>query len=249
MEAGVLDPRVLDAPLDLEESLLASPLAPTPPPRWARSLLISVVSTDGNESGNALVLVLVKDEVEVDVGLEEAVPDRQPYIGVARLPLTGVLATSVIREELDSLALDFSLDRARSRSPLSLLVLCVFARRFLGVAVRDFDRGVAAFKLALDVVVAGFARTAFCDSIPPAAFFFAALEAVAALFTFMRLVRTDTLPAMDELSLPPSLVPSPPVAPSRTSSGSVAHVSSYTEQQLTRLESQEASSNPPQLLP
>jgi len=120
---------------------------------------------------------------------------------------------------------------------------------FLGVAVRDLDRGVVVPKLMLEVMFVGFARALFCDSVPLVIFFLAAVDAVAVLFTFIRLVRTDTLPAMDELSLPPSLVPSPPVAPSRTSSGNVdPHASSYTEQQLTRLESQEASSKPPQLL-
>jgi len=120
---------------------------------------------------------------------------------------------------------------------------------FLGVAVRDLDRGVVVPKLVLEVALVGFARALFCDSVPLVIFFLAALDAVAVLFTFIRLVRTDTLPAMDELSLPPSLVPSPPVAPSRTSSGNVdPQASSYTEQQLTRLESQEASSRPPQLL-
>lgn len=244
VDTGVRTPRVLEVALDLEESFLtARPL------RCARSLLISVVSADGSESGNALVLVLVtEDEVGVDARLDMALLlDRQPYVAVPRLP-TGVLVTSTTS---DSRTVNFSLDRGRSRSR-SLLVLCVLVRIFLGVAVRDLDRGVVTPRFIQHGVVlfVGFARAFFCEvSVALEVFFLVTLEAVVVLFTFIRLVRMDTLPAMDELSLPPSLVPSPPVAPSRTSSGNVdPHGSSYTEQQLTRLESQEASSKPPQLL-
>jgi len=207
--------------------------------------LISVVSTDGNESGSALVLILAaEDKVGVHARLDVVVLDRQPYIVEARL-LTGVF---VISEELDSRAIDFSLDRGRSRS-LSLVVPCTLVSIFLGVVVRDFDRGVFVPKFVVAVVFVGFVRVFFCDSELVEVFFLVAPEVAVVLLTFMRFVRTDTLPAMDELSLPPSLVPSPPVAPSRTSSGRVdPHGSSCTEQQLTRLESQEASSKPPQLL-
>lgn len=92
----------------------------------------------------------------------------------------------------------------------------------------------------------GLALMVFCASVA-VAFFLLTLEVATVLFVFVRLPRADTLPAIDELSLPPSLVPSPPVV-NRTSSGRVAHGSSYTEQQLTKLESHEASSKPPQLL-
>lgn len=109
VDAGVRAPRVLDAVLDLDESFLI-----TLPPRCARSLLISVVSADGSESGSALVLVLaIKDEVGVDTRLDVTLLlDRQPYVTVPRL-LTGVLLTSATSEELDSRALNFSLDRGR----------------------------------------------------------------------------------------------------------------------------------------
>lgn len=247
VDTGVRDdpPRVPDAVLDLEESPLT-----VLTPRCARSLLISVVSADGNESGSTLVLTFAADdEVGMDARLDAVLlPDRQPYV-VLRPP-TCVFVTSAVSEEPESRALDFSRDRGLSRS-LSRFTLCTLVNIFLGVTARDLDRGVVVPKLdTLEVMLVGFVRVLFCDSEPLEVFFLAALEAVAVLFTFARLVRTDTLPAMDELSLPPSLVPSPPVGPSRTSSGSVdPHGSSYTEQQLTRLESQEASSKPPQLLP
>lgn len=109
VDAGVRAPRILDAVLDLDESFLI-----TLPPRCARSLLISVVSADGSESGSALVLVLAtKDEVGVDTRLDVTLLlDRQLYVTVLRL-LTGVLLTSATSEELDSRALNFSLDRGR----------------------------------------------------------------------------------------------------------------------------------------
>jgi len=113
VDAGVRAPRVLDAVLDLDESFLM-----TLPPRCARSLLISVVSADGNESGNTLVLVFaIEDEVGVDTELDAMLLlDRQPYVTVLRL-LTGVLVTSATSEEFDSRALNFSFDRGRwSRS-------------------------------------------------------------------------------------------------------------------------------------
>lgn len=224
VDAGVRDaPRVLDAALDLEESLLTAL-----PPRCARSLLISVVSADGNESGNTLVLVLGTEDGVVLVGLDAALLllDRDPYaVAAPRLP-TGVLTSATSEELADSRPkVVFSRDLGRSRSLSLLLAPCTLLRIFRGVAVRDLERGVAAPKLVLEValLVVCFARTLFCeeDSAPHDVFFFVVLEVAAVLFTLIRLVRTDTLPAMDELSLPPSLVPSPPVAPSRTSSGSV----------------------------
>lgn len=109
-------PCVLGAVLDLDESFLILPL------RCARSLFISVVSADGSESGSTLVLVFaIEDVVGVDIEFDiTLLLDRQPYGTVPRL-LTGVLVTSVTSEELDSRALDFSLDRGRwSRSLLAL---------------------------------------------------------------------------------------------------------------------------------
>lgn len=70
---------------------------------------------------------------------------------------------------------------------------------------------------------AGFARAVFWAS-AAVVFFLLTLEAATVLLTLLLLARADTLPAMEELSLPPSLVPSPVV--NLTSSGNVAHGSS-----------------------
>lgn len=68
------------------------------------------------------------------------------------------------------------------------------------------------------------ALTFFCASVV-VVFFLPTLDAATVLFVFVRFALADTLPAIDELSLPPSLVPSPPVV-NLTSSGRVAQGSS-----------------------
>lgn len=114
VELGVRAPRVLDPPLDLQ-----LPLCPRP--RCARSLLISVVSIDGSESGIGLVLV----RGSIWVAPERNVVETRLLLAVLSL--------------LPSLIPDFSLDRA-----LSLVTGCALLRIFLGVAVRGLERGVAA---------------------------------------------------------------------------------------------------------
>lgn len=56
-------------------------------------------------------------------------------------------------------------------------------------------------------------------------FFLLVLDTAMVLLAFVRFALAETLPAMEELSLPPSLVPSPPLV-NLTSSGKVAHGSS-----------------------
>ena len=89
VELGVRAPRVLDPPLDLQ-----LPLCPRP--RCARSLLISVVSIDGSESGIGLVLV----RGSIWVAPERNVVETRLLLAVLSL--------------LPSLIPDFSLDRALS---------------------------------------------------------------------------------------------------------------------------------------
>lgn len=117
VELGVRAPLVLDPPLDLQ--LPDPPEPPEPLPRCARSLLISVVSADGSESGIGLVLVR---------GVAETAPERN---AVDILLLVGVPSKE------GSFTVDFSLD-------LALVTGCVLLRMLLGVAVLGFDLGLAA---------------------------------------------------------------------------------------------------------
>lgn len=154
-----------------------------------------MVSIDGSESGIGLVLV-------------------RGSIGVApeRNAVETRLLLAVLLSLFPSLIPDFSLDRA-------LVTGCALPRIFLGVVVRGLERGVAA-----ETNGVGFTLVLFCVSVV-VAFFLPVVEAGIVLLTLVRFARAETLPAMEELSLPPSLVPSPPVV-NLTSSGKVAHGSS-----------------------
>lgn len=175
-------------------------MAFAPRPRCAKSLLISVVSTEGRESGVGRDLVFGGTE-----------------FGVVRIE--DDLVPGVVHSVEFSLGTDLSLDLPRSRFMDGVLVTI-----FLGVTVRAFDLGVAHVEVELLFVGEGFVRDGFCGS-TLLAFFFVEFDARDVRFVLIRFIRADMLPVTDELSLPPSLVPSPP-AFSLMSSGKIAHGSS-----------------------